>query len=173
MNYFGDIEVNGTIEIPFNTNNSNGAAVTFTGTTVKVYKDNATGTEVTTGVTLSKDHDGITGAHIVTVVCTDAFYAVGSNYLVLLEAATIDSQTVNAWVGYFSIEHRTAVTTLTEGTITYQQAMRIFLSVFTGLSEGGGSTKLKFRDLADTKYRLELDVDSNGNRVAVTTRDGT
>ena len=59
--YFGDIPEDGTIEIPFNTFNSAGASVTFTGTTVKVYKDSATGTEVTTGVTLSKDHDGITG----------------------------------------------------------------------------------------------------------------
>jgi hypothetical protein len=104
--YFGDIAEDGTIEIPFNTFNSDGASVTFTGTTVKVYKDSATGTEVVTGVTLSKDHDGITGAHLVTIVATDAFYTTGSDYLVMLQAATVDSQTVNAVIGTFSIENR-------------------------------------------------------------------
>jgi hypothetical protein len=104
--YFGDIAENETIHIPFNTYNSSGASVTFTGTTIKVYKDNATATEVTTGVTLSKDHDGITGAHLVTIVTTDAFYATGSDYSVMLQAATIDSQTVNSVIGEFSIENR-------------------------------------------------------------------
>lgn len=172
MNYYGDIAEDATIEIPFNTNDSNGAAVTFTGTTVKVYKDSATGTEVTTGVTLSKDHDGITGTHLVTVICTDAFYATGSNYLVQLQAATIDSQTVNAWLGYFSIEHRTATQALVDGTITFQQAWRLCLSVLTGKSSGGGSTTLVFRDVGDTKDRLSVTVDANGNRTAVGTRDG-
>lgn len=106
MKYFGDIADDTTIQIPFNTYDSNGASVTFTGTTVKVYKDSATGTEVTTGVTLSKDHDGITGAHLVTVVTTNAFYTTGSDYLVELQAATIDTQTVNSFIGSFSIENR-------------------------------------------------------------------
>ena len=104
--YFGDIAEDSTIEIPFNTYNADGASVTFTGTTVKVYKDSATGTEVTTGVTLSKDHDGIVGAHLVTIITTDAFYATGSDYLVELQAATIATQTVNSFIGSFSIENR-------------------------------------------------------------------
>lgn len=104
--YFGDIAANTTIQIPFDTYNADGASVTFTGTTVKVYKGSATGTEVTTGVTLSKDHDGITGSHLVTIVTTNAFYATGSDYLVELQAATIATQTVNSIIGTFSIENR-------------------------------------------------------------------
>ena len=107
MKYFGDITEDATIHIPFNTNNGDGASVTFTGTTVKVYKDDATGTESVAGVTLSKDHDGITGTHLVTIgTSADAFYATGSDYQVELQAATIDSQTVNAWLGSFSIQNR-------------------------------------------------------------------
>jgi hypothetical protein len=41
-------------------------------------------------------------------------------------------------------------------------------SVLAGKSSGGGSATVRFRDLADTKDRIEADVDSNGNRTSVT-----
>lgn len=173
MNYFGDIELNGTIHIAFNSSAVAGESATITGGTYTIYKDDATGTETTTGVTISVDHDGHTGSHLATVVCTDAFYAVGTDYSLHVDGGTVDGKNQNVFIGSFSIENRTAVTTLTEGTITYQQAWRLMLSVLTGLSSGGGSTNLKFRDIADTKDRIDLVVDSQGNRTTINTRDGT
>jgi hypothetical protein len=59
-----------------------------------------------------------------------------------------------------------------EGTVTLRQALRLFLSVMTGKSSGGGTTSITFRDIGDTKNRLNVTVDSKGNRTAVNTRDG-
>ena len=39
-------------------------------------------------------------------MATDGFYVTGSNYTVVLEAATIDGQVVNAVLAHFSIENR-------------------------------------------------------------------
>lgn len=59
-----------------------------------------------------------------------------------------------------------------EGTLTNRQIQRIFLSVLAGLSDGGGTTENKFRDLADAKDRVDATVTKRGNRTAVTL-DGT
>lgn len=55
-----------------------------------------------------------------------------------------------------------------EGTITLRQAVRLFLSVLTGKSSGGGTTSIKYMDMAGTKNRVVGTVDSKGNRTAVT-----
>lgn len=55
-----------------------------------------------------------------------------------------------------------------EGTITFRQALRIFLSVLAGKSTGGGTVNLTFRDNADSKARITATVDANGNRTAMT-----
>lgn len=60
-----------------------------------------------------------------------------------------------------------------EGTVTFRQAVRIILSVFSGKSSGGGTSTITFRDIGDTKNRVSCTVDANGNRTAVGTRDGT
>jgi hypothetical protein len=60
-----------------------------------------------------------------------------------------------------------------EGSLTLRQAMRLLLSVLTGKSSGGGTATLVFRDIGDTKNRLSVTVDADGNRTAVGTRDGS
>ena len=60
-----------------------------------------------------------------------------------------------------------------EGTITHRQLNRLLLAVLTGKSSGGGTATLTFRDIGDTKDRLVVTVDANGNRTAVGTRDGS
>jgi hypothetical protein len=84
------------VEFNFNTKNSTTQApITLAGSpVVKVYKGNATTSEVTTGVTLTVDFDGITGLHHVTIVTTDAFYAAENSYSVILTAGTVDSISV-------------------------------------------------------------------------------
>ena len=60
-----------------------------------------------------------------------------------------------------------------EGTVTLRQALRLFLSALTAKVSGGGTTTITFRDIGDSKDRLVMTVDSNGNRTAVGTRDGS
>lgn len=55
-----------------------------------------------------------------------------------------------------------------EGTITLRQALRLILSFAAGESSGGGTTRIKYRDQADSKDRIDATVDSRGNRTAVT-----
>ena len=42
-----------------------------------------------------------------------------------------------------------------------------------GKTSGGGTTTVKFRDLADTKDSVVATVDGNGNRTNIGTLDGT
>ncbi|KKN36252.1 hypothetical protein LCGC14_0775420 [marine sediment metagenome] len=59
-----------------------------------------------------------------------------------------------------------------EGTLTSRQAQRLFLAALVGLASGGGTTGIAYRDIADSKDRIVLTVDSNGNR-SVVVLDGT
>ena len=56
-----------------------------------------------------------------------------------------------------------------EGTITVKQALQATIAFAAGLASGGGTATLKFRDQADTKDRITMTVDANGNRTVVTT----
>lgn len=181
--YFGDILEDGTIEIPFNTYNADGASITFTGTTVKVYKDSATGTEVTAGVTLSKDHDGITGVHLVTIVATDASYTTGSDYLVELQAATIDTQTVNSFLGTFSIQNRymrgtdgvdTATMRGTDGvdTATMRGTDGVDTATMRG-TDGANTTVPDAAGVAPTAVENRQEMDSNSTKLIAILADVT
>lgn len=55
-----------------------------------------------------------------------------------------------------------------EGTLTHRQILRIVLSVLAGLSTGGGTSTLNFRDVADSKNRVRATVDANQNRTGIT-----
>ncbi|MBX7251633.1 MAG: hypothetical protein K1X50_06580, partial [Candidatus Promineofilum sp.] len=59
-----------------------------------------------------------------------------------------------------------------EGSTTLRQAVRLMLASLVGKASGGGTSTVSFRDLADTKNRVVMTTDANGNRTAVT-RDAT
>lgn len=107
MQYLGDYAEDDTVYFLWSSNASTGASVTrATNGTVSVYKDNGT-TQTTTGVTDTEDFDTLTGIHACTIdLSADAFYVAGADYAVVLSAATIDGQTVNAVLAHFSIENR-------------------------------------------------------------------
>ena len=104
--FLGDKTLNDTIYFGFNTHTSSGTPITLAGSpAVKIYKDDSTSTEVTTGVTLVVDFDSLTGYHVVTVVCTDAFYAAAHNYRAIITAGTVDSvSVVGTEVAHWSIQ---------------------------------------------------------------------
>ena len=54
-----------------------------------------------------------------------------------------------------------------EGTVTLRQALRGIMSVLMAKASGGGTSTLVYRDLADTKARVTVTADENGNRSAV------
>ena len=110
--YYGDILKNSTIRIPFNTFDSNNpsASIAPTGLVdadVLVYKDGAL-TETTVGTTIEISQDGDIGSNVAVIATTDAFYAIGSEYMVKLRDILIDGAIVNAWIGSFSIQNRPA-----------------------------------------------------------------
>jgi len=106
--YLGDFTANTSVRGTFNTRDkADGAPITLAGTpALAVYKDGGT-TETTTGVALTVDFDSRTGHHLFVITTTDAFYATGSDYRVVLTAGTVDGESVvGVEVGSFSIENR-------------------------------------------------------------------
>ncbi len=58
--------------------------------------------------------------------------------------------------------------------VSLRQAQRLFMSVLTGVSSGGGTSTVTFKKVSDgTTTRLSATVDAQGNRTAVGTRDLT
>lgn len=58
--------------------------------------------------------------------------------------------------------------TAIDGTYTAADVMRIVAAALAGKATGGGTTAISLRDLSDTKDVIEMTVDVNGNRSAVT-----
>ena len=56
---------------------------------------------------------------------------------------------------------------IVEGTLTARQILRLLLAAIGGETSGGGTVTVIFRDNADTKARITMTVDANGNRSAV------
>jgi len=57
--------------------------------------------------------------------------------------------------------------------ISLAGALKLILSVLCGKSSGGGTTTITYRDVNDSKNRVVATVNSNGNRTAIGTRDGS
>ena len=54
-----------------------------------------------------------------------------------------------------------------EGAITLKQAIQAILAFSAGIAAGGGTTAITFRDQANSKDRIAMTVDANGNRSVV------
>lgn len=115
-NWLGNLVVNSIIEIDINTFLAAGGSATITDLTesvddIKVYKDSSLIERTSiSGITLEIDHDSTTGTHVIRIDTSDntdvGFYSKESDYKVKIVGTTIDGQTVNAFVGRFSIENR-------------------------------------------------------------------
>ncbi len=62
---------------------------------------------------------------------------------------------------------------ITDGSYDLPKMLKIMFAVLAGKSTGGGTTTIAFRDSGDTKNRVSVTVDSNGNRTTVGTLDGS
>ncbi|KKN55746.1 hypothetical protein LCGC14_0578950, partial [marine sediment metagenome] len=116
--YLGDFSVDGTVYIYWNTFDSSNASVTMTGllaTDIEIYKNGGmTQRSSDSGYTLldadGTDLDGATGFHGVSIDLSDdtdtGFFARGNEYLILVNAVTVDGQTVILATSSISIENR-------------------------------------------------------------------
>ena len=178
----GDRTEDSTIDFAFSTKDTSSVPTTLSGTpAISVYKTNST-TESTAGVTLTADFDSVTGLNHVRIdTSADAFYAASSDYMVVITTGTVDSVSyVGTVVATFSIANRGSTpakivtqlfATVTEGSETFVQALRLMRSALVGKLSQSGST-VNIRDAADSKNRISSSVDVNGQRTAVTT-DGS
>lgn len=117
MSYLGDFRIGKVVRKMWNSNAIAGESITrSTNGTVSVYKDGGT-TQSTAGVTDTEDFDSLTGVHLVAVDTSSdgTFYSSGSDFEVVLSAATIDGKTINATLFSFSLENRSALISTTAG----------------------------------------------------------
>jgi len=122
MIHLGNVPANSILYIPFATYNSAGASVTMSGfatSDIKIYKDGGTTERASTSGFALLDTDGIdfdsvTGLHGFSIDLSDnttaGFYAVGSQYWVVVSAITADSQTVTLIAATFRIVAAEAIT---------------------------------------------------------------
>src|SRR5687767_13510350 len=109
--YFGDYRVGETFDAKFTTIDSDGAPITLAGSPViSAYPGNST-TQLTAGITLTVDFDGVTGLHNVRVAATGGNgYATATNYALVITTGTVDGVSVVGYVvGHFSLENRSAL----------------------------------------------------------------
>ena len=113
----GDFDTSSTIYFKFTTYRpSTGAPFTLAGTpALSVYKDAST-TQTTTGVTLTADFDSVTGLNHVAIDTSDAFYAAGSFFDVVITTGTVDSvSAVGTVVGRFTLRKTACLKPTTAG----------------------------------------------------------
>jgi hypothetical protein len=133
--HLGDLAEDVTLTFLFNTLGANNAPITLGGTpAVSVYKGNST-TQLAEAAALTVDLDSLTGTHAVTLdLSSDAFYATGENYTVVITTGTVDGDSVvGTVVGSFSIENR-------------------FDEVDVVALGGGAQSLLDLKDFADDGY---------------------
>ncbi|HDZ13378.1 hypothetical protein LCGC14_0643710 [marine sediment metagenome] len=134
---------------------------------------NTIATDTTTDIpaliaTAQSDLDKLTGSDGATLATTQGNYApakAGDAMDLVANAVDVSALAADA------VDE--IIDEVIEGSITLRQVMKLVLSVLTGISSGGGTDTIVFRDIGDTKDRILATVDSNGNRTAIGTRDGS
>lgn len=108
-NYHGDIHLGDTLDIQFtSTSGTTGAPTTLSGSPViSAYIGNST-TQLTAGITLTVDLDGVTGLNNVRIVASSGNgYAAATNVSLVITTGTVGgTSAVGYTVGAFSIDNR-------------------------------------------------------------------
>lgn len=130
----GKVRPGSTIRIPFHTSDKDDAsAITMTNFAVAdilIYKDGSTTERASTaGFTATTDFDAKTGKHVIVIDLADnttaGFYAAGSEYLVAIDAVTVDAVVVGAWVARFTIGYKNSLFDTTIATLASQTSFTL------------------------------------------------
>jgi len=100
--YLGDYKETQTLTFFWGTNAVAGESITRSvDGTVKVYQNDSL-TEITSGITNIEDHDANIGIHSCKIdLNSSASYAKHNDYVVMIDATTIDGKVVNAPIASF------------------------------------------------------------------------
>ena len=110
--HLGDIRLGETLDFKFSTRSfATGAPTTLAGIPVISAYVGDSITQITAGITLTVDFDGVTGLHNIRVVAISANgYAAASNYDLVITTGTVGGvSVVGEVVGSFSVEARSAL----------------------------------------------------------------
>jgi hypothetical protein len=130
----GTVKPGATIRIPFSTfDKDDGSSITMTNyaaADLLVYKDGSTTERASTaGFTATTDFDSKTGKHLAIIDLADNttadFWAAGSEYLVALDAVTVDAVTTGGWVARFRIGYPGAILDTTIATLAGQTSFTL------------------------------------------------
>lgn len=130
----GVVRPGSTIRIPFSTyKGSDGSSITmtnFAAADILVYKDGSTTERASTsGYTATTDFDAKTGDHVAIIDLSDnttsGFWSAGSEYLVAIDAVTVDGVTTGGWIARFRIGQRAAIFDTTIATLSSQTSFTL------------------------------------------------
>lgn len=130
----GLVRPGATLRIPFSTfDKDDGSSITmtnFAAADVLVYKDGSTTERASTaGFTATTDFDSKTGKHLIVIDLADDttadFWKAGSEYLVAIDAVTVDTVTVGGWVARFRIGYAGALFDTSIATLASQTSFTL------------------------------------------------
>lgn len=130
----GIVKPGSKIRIPFSSfDKDDGSSITMTNYAVGdilIYKDGSTTERASTsGFAATTDFDTKTGKHIAEIDLADnttaGFFNAGSEYLVAIDAVTVDGVTTGGWIGRFVIGYRDAILDTTIATLSTQTSFTL------------------------------------------------
>lgn len=109
MKYLGDLKLGDTVHVKFTTVGTSGAPTQLAGSPVISAYPTNNPTQLTAGITLTVDFDGVTGLnHVAVVASTGNGYLAATDYTLVITTGTVGGTSVVGYdVASFSIEHRT------------------------------------------------------------------
>lgn len=159
MAYVGDIAAGATVRGTFNTRDTDGAPITLTSGTLRVYKDDGT-TEDDSGITLNTDFDSRTGLHLweIDTSSDGTFYAAGADYFVVVTVGTVDSvSVVGTVVGHFSIDNRSVWNVLQSAHVGVGTMGQRLASIRSGTATAGAANTITLDGSASTTADFYVD----------------
>ena len=130
----GKVRPGSTIRIPFNTfDKDDGSSITMTNyaaADILIYKDgNTTERASTVGFTATTDFDAKTGKHVAIIDLADNttanFFAAGSEYLMAIDAVTVDGVITGGWIARFTIGYEGSWFDTTIATLSTQTSFTL------------------------------------------------
>jgi hypothetical protein len=148
---YGDVALASTLDFKFYTTDADGALITLAGSPViSAYVGNST-TQITAGITLTVDFDGVTGLHHVRVVASGGNgYTTGTDVDLVITTGTVDGTSVVGYtVGSFSIAHRSVASVAAD-------VWAVATRTLTAASDSSGVTTLLTRVTAAVALESSL-----------------